>query len=195
VTDSVSGFLAILVSAALVNNLVLVQLLGVSSLFRGFVGVVDAAILGMFTAVVLISTALLNHLLFNYVLLPLNIESLQLISLVVMSGTCSLLLHRKLERWLPGLSHHHFLTLFMVAGNSAVIGVALVTVRASYSLSETMAYSLGAALGYGAILVIFAALRERLATSPVPYAFKGLSIELISAGLAAMALLGLAGIF
>ncbi|MEX2131470.1 MAG: Rnf-Nqr domain containing protein [Pseudohongiellaceae bacterium] len=189
-----SGFLSILVSAALVNNLVLVQLLGVSSLFRGFARIADAAILAMFTAVVLIVTALLNYLLFTFVLTPLNITALQLVSLVVITGTCTLVLQKKLADWFPGLSRHHLLTLFMVAGNSAVVGVSLLTVRASYSLSETMAYSLGAALGFGAILIFFAALRERLATSPVPPPFKGLAIELISAGLAAMALLGLAGV-
>lgn len=85
------------------------------------------------------------------------------------------------------------LAFYLVAGNSAVIGVSLLSTIDAVSIGESFATSLGAALGFASLLVAFAALRQRLETADIPAPFRGAAINLVSAGIIAMCLLGFAG--
>jgi electron transport complex protein RnfA len=100
-----------------------------------------------------------------------------------------LLLHRQSPRLYQVLG----LYLPLITTNCAVLGVALLNVQAKHSLLESVLFGFGAAVGFGLVLVLFAALRERLESAEVPSAFKGAPIALVTAGLMAMAFAGFTG--
>jgi len=189
----VAEFLSIVVGAALVNNLVLVQVLGVSFFFSNTNKIQNAASLGLLSGGVIFCSSLFNFLVFRLILTPLGLQFLQLLAFVFISSclTCALII--RLNKHFPFSFRRHGLSMLMVGGNSAVIGVSLLVNNANRGFSESFAYSLGAASGFALVLVLFAALKERLETSDVPLPFKGLAVDLISAGLVAMAFLGFAG--
>jgi len=183
-----------MLSAALVNNLVLMQFLGMSSFFNSSRQFNTAVLLALFSAPVMIGTMLLHHLLNFYVLQPFDLDFLTLTGLVTIAGLLTSTLIQ-LTRWLfPQQARQQLMLLFMVGANSAVLGAALQATQRNLELLEVLALSCGSALGFSLILLAFAAIRERLALLDVPIPFRGLAIELISAGLAAMALLGFAGV-
>lgn len=189
-----SQFPGIIIAAALVNNVVLVQLLGVSSLFAYSTSLRNAIELAWLSALVMFTSAVINLLILRWLLLPLNIEFLQLILYVAVSALLTHLLLALLAPGLPASFRRQGMEFCLISGNSAIIGLALLNSTSILSLSESITFSLGAALGFAMILVLFAALRERLETAAVPMPLRGAPIHLISAGIVAMCLLGFAGL-
>jgi electron transport complex protein RnfA len=189
-----TDFLMIMLGAALINNLVLGQLLGVSSVFRYDSQFSVALTLALFTAPVMLLTGPLHYLVVTTLLAPLQLVSLELIGLVLVSGLLTLACLHVAQRAFPISSQRHRLMLLMTAANSAVLGAALLGNQAYADPSAVLAYSVGSAAGFVLILLSLAALRERLSMVNVPMPFRGLAIYMIAAGLAAMALQGLAGI-
>lgn len=189
-----SQFLSIIFAAALVNNLVLVQFLGVSSLFAYSQSLHGALRLAWVSAVVMFASAVINLFLTHFILLPLNLEFLKLIFYVLVSAILARLLLRQLTIYLPNLAGQQGLEFFLISGNSAIVGLSLLNAASIRSLPESITYSLGAALGFACVLVLFAALRERLDTAAIPAPLRGAPIHLISAGIIAMCLFGFAGL-
>ncbi|MEM1229502.1 MAG: electron transport complex subunit RsxA [Pseudomonadota bacterium] len=184
---------SLLIGALLVNNFVLAQFLGLCP-FMGVTARSETAIATSFaTTFVLTLSALLSHLIYHGLLVPLALTYLDIVSFIVtvaatvqftelfLRGT-SPLLHRLLGIYLP-----------LITTNCAVLGVALIAVRDALSLSQTLFLALGAALGFVLVMVLFAALRERLDDNKVPHAFQGTPITLLTAGLLSMAFMGFAG--
>ena len=184
----------ILIGALLVNNFVLAQFLGLCP-FVGVSGNYDAAVsMGLATTFVLTLAASLSHLSFHYVLTPLGLEYLNIITFIVIIATVvqltelfvrsvSPLLHQVLGIYLP-----------LITTNCAVLGVALLALGQDLSFLQTLAYAVGAALGFTLVLVVFAAMRERLQHASVPAPFQGAPIALVSAGILSLAFLGFAGL-
>ncbi|MDP6094938.1 MAG: Rnf-Nqr domain containing protein [Gammaproteobacteria bacterium] len=187
-------FLSIVIAAAVVNNLVLVQFLGVTAFYSASSRLQNSLEIALLTAAVLVTASLLNLLLTNYVLSPLDLMFLQLICFVAVSGSITvLILHWLREKFPVSLRRLH-LHLLLVGGNSAVIGISIINTRNGLGLIENIANSIGAALGFALVLIAFAALRQRLDTADVPQPFRGPAIHLISAGIIAMCFLGFAGL-
>lgn len=189
-----SQFLVIVVAAALVNNIVLVQLLGVSSLFAYSNSIRNAVELAWVSAIVMFTTAVANLCIDRWILTPLNLAFLQLILFVTISALFTGLLIRLVSTHWPRTMRRQGLEFYLVSGNGAIIGLALLNAGGLRSIGDNIAYSFGAALGFAFTLVMFAAIRERLATAAVPRAFRGAPIQLLSAGIVAMCLLGFAGL-
>ncbi|EAW25922.1 Electron transport complex protein rnfA, inner membrane protein, partial [Alteromonadales bacterium TW-7] len=82
----------------------------------------------------------------------------------------------------------------LITTNCAVLGVALLNIKEDHSFLQSAVYGFGAAVGFSLVLVLFAALRERLAAADVPTPFKGASIAMITAGLMSMAFMGFTGL-
>lgn len=183
----------ILIGALLVNNFVLAQFLGLCP-FIGASGQYDtAASMGLATTFVLTLAAAASWLLYHGVLVPLDLTYLRIVSfIVVIAGAVQLtelylksvspLLHQLLGIYLP-----------LITSNCAVLGVALLALQQRLSFAETLVYALGAALGFTLVMVLFAAIRERLVHAAVPAPFQGAPITLISAGILALGFMGFAG--
>ncbi len=189
-----TNYLSIIVAAALVNNLVLVQLLGVSSLFYSTSRLQQSIEFALFNFLVLFLASTGNLLIFRFLLVPFGLEFLKLLSFVATSALLTTVLLNLLAARLPLTARQQGLALFLTGGNSAVLGTSLLSSNSIYTVSESIAFSFGAALGYSLLLVAFAALRIRLELADVPTPFRGTAIQLVSAGIVAMCLLGFAGI-
>lgn len=183
----------ILLTTVLVNNFVLAQFLGLCP-FMGVSRKIDTALgMGFATAFVLTLASVTAWALDRFLLEPFAIEFLRtiafIVSIAVIVGLTELflaktspLLHRVLGVYLP-----------LITTNCAVLGVALLNSRQNHNLLESAVYGLGAALGFTLVLVIFAALRERLDAADIPAPFKGAPIALITAGILAIAFMGFGG--
>ena len=189
-----SDFLSIVLAAALVNNVALVQLLGVSPLFAYSNRLQSAVELALLSFIVLFSASFINLLLYRFVLGPLRLDVLKLLCFVAISTGITTLLSIWVGRHYPLSIRRHGLAMLLVGGNSAVIGISLLSVVSARSVLQSLAYSLGTALGFALLLIAFAALRLRLDAADVPQPFRGAAIYLISAGIIAMSMLGFAGL-
>lgn len=183
----------VVIAAALVNNLVLVQTLGVCPLFVASGRVETAIVTALVTGLVLTIAAVSTHLVERYVLSPFELSYLRLIAFVVIVAVAARGTNVIARRTSPLLAALSGLEAPLVTANCAVLGVALLNSTASRSLVAALAYAVGAALGFGLALVLFAGLRDRLARSDVPAPFRGAAIAFVTAGILSLAFLGFAG--
>tara|TARA_B100001109_G_scaffold255328_1_gene257804 strand:- start:40020 stop:40592 length:573 start_codon:yes stop_codon:yes gene_type:complete len=186
-------YLLILVSTALVNNIVLVKFLGLCPLMGVSSSVSSAWGMSLATTFVLTLSALLSWLIEHLLLQPLDIEFLRILSFIliiaavvqfteVMVRKASPMLHKALGIYLP-----------LITTNCAVLGVALLNINENHNLPESLMFGLGSALGFVIVMVMFAGLRERLALANVPALFTGTPISLITAGLLSLIFMGFSG--
>jgi H+/Na+-translocating ferredoxin:NAD+ oxidoreductase subunit A len=190
----VTNYFSIIIAAALVNNLILVQLVGVSSLFYSSKRLPQSIEFSLFSFVILFPSTFLNLVLYRFVLVPFNLEFFRLIVFVTTSALLTTLLLNFISKRLPFSVRQQGLLLFLTGGNSAILGATLLSTSSVMSLGESLAFSFGAALGFSWMIVGFAALRLRLESSDTPKPFRGGAIQLITAGLVAISLLGFAGL-
>jgi electron transport complex protein RnfA len=189
----VGELLLIALSAALVNNVVLVQLIGLCPGFAASQRLDGAIATGLATGLVLVTTAGLAQLVERYVLEPFNAEYLELIAFVVLIGVAVTLTKIMLRRASPLLERVLGVYVPLVASNCAVLGVVLLNATASRSFVAALFYAAGAAAGFVLALTLLAGLRERLAYADVPIAFRGAPIAFVTAGILSLAFLAFAG--
>ena len=168
-----SELLLIALGAALVNNFVLVQLLGVCPFIGGSQRVEGAIGMSLAMGLVLTLAAGVTQLVDRYLLRPFELEHLRLFGLLLAIGAALSVAEFAIRRFSPLLQRVLGLYMPLVATNCAVLGVALINTTASRSFIAALFYGAGAALGFGLALTMFAALRERLAYADVPMAFRG----------------------
>jgi Na+-translocating ferredoxin:NAD+ oxidoreductase subunit A len=188
-----SELLLIALGAALVNNFVLVQLLGVCPFVGGSQRVEGAIGMSLGVGLVLTLAAGVTQLVDRYLLRPYELEHLRLFGLLLAIGTALSLTEFAIRRFSPLLQRVLGLYMPLVATNCAVLGVALINTTASRSFIAALFYGAGAALGFGLALTMFAALRERLAYADVPVAFRGAAIMFVTAGILSLAFMAFTG--
>ncbi|GMR15071.1 MAG: electron transport complex subunit RsxA [Gammaproteobacteria bacterium] len=187
-------YLLIFVSTVLVNNFVLVRFLGLGP-FMGVSNKLEGAMgLAVATAIVLTLSSVANYLLFEYLLRPLSLEYLSILGFILVIAASVQLAEMIMRRSSPLLYRALGAFLPLIAANSVVLGAALLNVQEQYNLLQSALYGFGAATGFGLVLVMFAAMRERLAIADVPQPFKGAPIGLITAGLMALGFMGFSGL-
>lgn len=184
----------ILIGATLVNNFVLAQFLGLCP----FMGVTrqyqPALAMGLATAFVLTTAAAASFLLYHAVLVPLDVEYLRIVVFIVAIAGVVQLTERVIRAQSPLLYEVLGIYLPLITSNCAVLAVALLAVGQSLGFVETVVYAVGAAAGFSLVLVLFAALRERLEHAPVPAAFRGVPVALVTAGILSLGFMGFAGL-
>ena len=183
----------IILAAALVNNFVLVQFLGLCP-FMGASRRVEGAIgMALATGLVLTTASGLSYLVDRFLLIPFGLQYLRLLSFILVIGAAVQLTDILIRRFSPLL--HRVLGLYipLIASNCAVLGVALLNSTASRSLIAALFYGAGAALGFGLALALLAGLRERLRHADIPLAFRGHAITFVTAGILSLAFLGFTG--
>lgn len=190
-----SEFLIILVSTILVNNFVLVQFLGLCP-FMGVSNKLETAMgMSLATTFVLTLSSVLSYLTYAYVLEPLGVEYLRTISFILVIAVTVQFTEMVVKRSSPLLYRLLGVFLPLITSNCAVLGVALLTVKkGTDSFIEALLYGFGAAMGFSLVLILFAAMRERIAVADVPEPFKGPSIGMITAGLMSLAFMGFSGL-
>ena len=188
-------YVLILVSAVLVNNFVLVQFLGLCP-FMGVSNKVETAMgMSLATTFVLTLSSVLAYLTWDWILVPLELEYLRTLSFILVIAVAVQLTEMFVRKASPLLYRVLGVFLPLITSNCAVLGVALLNVRKEdASFLSSLTYGFGAALGFSLVLVLFAAMRERIAVADVPDAFRGPAIGLITAGLMSLAFMGFSGL-
>ena len=184
----------ILVSTVLVNNFVLVKFLGLCP-FMGVSRKLETATgMALATTFVLTLSSISSYLVNEYLLIPLGLEYLRTIAFILVIAVVVQFTEMLVHKTSPLLYQVLGIFLPLITTNCAVLGVALLNVQTEHGFIESALYGFGAAVGFSLVLILFAAMRERLAVADVPEIFRGPSIALVTAGLLSMAFMGFSGL-
>lgn len=184
----------ILVSTILINNFVLVKFLGLCP-FLGVSRKLETAMgMAAATASVITLSATLSYVVDKFILIPLSLEYLRTLSFILVIAVVVQLTEMIIHKTNALLYNSLGIFLPLITTNCSVLGVALLNVQEKNDLIQSILYGLGAGLGFGLVLILFAAMRERINVADVPEPFKGTAIALITTGLMSMAFMGFAGL-
>jgi len=184
----------ILVSTVLVNNFVLVKFLGLCP-FMGVSRKLETAMgMAMATTFVLTLSAVFSYLIEAYLLAPFGLEYLRIIAFILVIAAVVQLTEMIVHKTSPLLYQVLGIFLPLITTNCAVLGVALLNVQQAHGFIESLLYGFGASIGFSLVLILFAAMRERINAADVPTPFKGASIALITASLMSVAFMGFSGL-
>lgn len=184
----------ILFTAALVNNFVLSQFMGICPFLGVSKKVKTAAGMGGAVLFVITIASLCTSLLYNYLLIPFKLEYLNTIVFILVIAALVQFVEMVLKKMMPALYKSLGVYLPLITTNCAVLGVALLSVQNEYGVLESVVNGIGASLGFLLAIVLMAGIREKLENSNIPEAFKGTPIVLITAGLMAIAFCGFGGV-
>lgn len=184
----------ILVSTVLVNNFVLVKFLGLCP-FMGVSRKLETATgMALATTFVLTLSSIASYLVNEFLLAPLGLEYLRTITFILVIAVVVQFTEMVVHKTSPLLYQVLGIFLPLITTNCAVLGVALLNVQQKHGFLESAVYGFGASVGFSLVLILFAAMRERITVADVPEAFRGPAIALITAGLMSMAFMGFSGL-
>ncbi len=188
------SYVLLFLSAAIVNNFVLVRFLGICPFIGVSKQLSSATGMGIATTFVLVLTSLACYAMEKLVLVPLDITELRLITDIVMIAAVVQFTELMVKHISPELFRLLGIYLPLITTNCIVLGLAILNVNLGHGLLEVLVFSLGAGAGFTLVLVLFAAMRERINNANTPAPFRGSAIALITAGLLSMAFMGFTGI-
>ena len=184
----------LLLGTVLVNNFVLVKFLGLCP-FMGVSRKLDTAIgMALATTFVMTLSAVLSYLVNQYILAPLDAEFLRTLAFILVIAVVVQFTEMVVHKTSPLLYQLLGIFLPLITTNCAVLGLALLNIQEEHSFVSSTLYGFGAGVGFSLVLVMFAAMRERLEVADVPMPFKGASIALVTAGLMSLAFMGFMGL-
>lgn len=189
-----ANLLAIAIGSAFISNVVLSQFLGICP-FLGVSKKVKTAV-GMGGAVVFVITlaSLVASLIYNFILVPLDITYLQTIVFILVIAALVQFVEMFLKKSMQSLYQALGVYLPLITTNCAVLGVALTNVQKSYGILESVVNGFATAVGFLISITILAGLREKMEYNKIPKSFKGMPIVLVTAGLMAIAFFGFSGL-
>ena len=186
--------LLIIISSAIVNNVVLSQFLGLCP-FLGVSKKVDTA-LGMGVAVIFVITisAFITSLIYKFTIRISILEYLQTIVFILVIAALVQFVEMFLKKSVPSLYEALGVYLPLITTNCAVLGVALNSVTYGYNILESTVYGFGISFGFTIPIVILAGIREKMEYNEISASWKGMPIVLVTAGLMSIAFFGFSGI-
>ncbi len=183
----------IFIAAALVNNFVLIQFLGICP-FLGVSGRASSAVgMGFAVTFVMTITAIVTWLIKHYLLVPFGLPFLEYVAFILVIASMVQFVEMFLKKVIPALYQALGIYLPLITTNCAILGMALLASLRRYNFLETLVFGVGAGVGFMLALVIMAGIREELEAADVPKPLQGAGITLIVAGLLALAFMGFAG--
>lgn len=188
------AIILLLVSSAIVNNVVLSQFLGLCP-FLGVSKKTETAA-GMGAAVIFVITlsSFVTGLIYNFILKPLNLDYLNTIVFILVIAALVQFVEMILKKNIPSLYNALGVYLPLITTNCAVLGTAINIVTKDYSIGQGVVYGFGVAAGFAIAIFIMAGIREKIQFNDVPHAFQGTAIVVVTAGLMAIAFMGFSGI-
>ncbi|MCX8086621.1 MAG: electron transport complex subunit RsxA [Rhodocyclaceae bacterium] len=189
-----SEYLILLVTTALVNNVVLAKFLGLCP-FMGVSKSVESAFgMGLATTFVITLASAATWMLEHWLLAPFALGYLRILTFILVIAATVQFVEMVVKKTSPGLYQALGIYLPLITTNCAVLGVALMNVMEKSSFATSLVAGFGSALGFTLVLLIFAGLRERLALAQVPAAFSGAPIGFVLASLLSLAFMGFSGL-
>ena len=189
-----TAYFLLLLTTALVNNVVLVKFLGLCP-FMGVSRSMDSALgMGLATTFVITLACAATWMLEHWLLMPFDLGYLRILSFILVIAATVQFVEMVVRRSAPALYQALGIYLPLITTNCAVLGVALLTAQEKMGFLQSLVYGFGSALGFTLVLLVFAGLRERLALARVPAAFAGAPVSFILASLLSLAFMGFAGL-
>lgn len=186
--------LKILITSAIVDNVVFIQYLAICP----FIGMTSdtgkAAGMGIATSFVIILATAVTWPIYKLVMVSLGLQFLQTLFFILVIASLVQLVEFFLKKTIPALYKSMGVYLALITTNCAVLGVTINCISKDYNYGESLVYALGSALGFLLSMVVMAGVRERSATAKIPQSFKGTPILYIAAGLLSLAFLGFKGL-
>lgn len=184
----------LLITCVFINNVVLNQFLGMCP-FMGVSKKASSAIgMGVAVTFVIVAASIVTYLLYYFVLTPLQIQFMDLITFILIIASLVQLTEMFIKKTSPSLYKSLGVYLPLITTNCVVLNVCLENIQQQYDFVHMLVYSVATPLGFALVLYIFSTIRERLDACEVPNPFKGNPIALIVAGIMALAFGGLAGL-
>ena len=189
-----SEYLVLLVTTALVNNVVLAKFLGLCP-FMGVSKRLDSALgMGLATGFVIVLAAAISWILETWLLKPLGLSYLRIMTFILVIAATVQFVELVVRKMAPDLYQMLGIYLPLITTNCAVLGLPLINVQEGHSFVKTLFYDFGSSIGFTLALVMFAGLRERLALARVPATFTGAPVAFVLASLMSLAFMGFSGL-
>jgi electron transport complex protein RnfA len=186
-------YFLILIGTVLVNNIVLVKILGLCP-FMGVSKKLEAAVgMGAAVAFVLTLASGMAYLVNTY-LLGTELAYLRTLSFIVVIAAIVQFTEMFVRKSSPVLYQVLGIYLPLITTNCAVLGIPLLNVQENHNFIESLLFGFGGAVGFALVLALFAAMRERLEGADIPAPFRGSAIAMVTAGLLSLAFMGFAGL-
>ncbi len=192
-TNFLTMLFIIFISAGLTNNILLTRFLGMCSCL-GVSKKVDTSVgLGLAVIFVTATTSALNYLVYYYVLIPLGLEFLKLITFIVVIAAFVQFIEMVIERYSLKLYNSLGIFLPLITVNCAILGISLFMLNKPYGFWETFAYGLGGGFGWFLAIALIGGIREKIREKFLPDGLAGPGITLIIIGIMSLAFVGFSG--
>ena len=187
-------YFLIIISTVLVNNIVLVKILGLCP-FMGVSKKLETSIsMSAATAFVLTIGSMTSWAINHYLLEPNDLIYLRTLSFILVIAGVVQFTEMLMEKNFPLLYQLLGIFLPLITTNCAVLGIPLLNAQSSHTLIESALFGFGGAIGFSIVLILFASIRERLEGAEIPVPFKGTAIALVTASIMSLAFMGFAGL-
>ncbi|MCL2043209.1 MAG: RnfABCDGE type electron transport complex subunit A [Treponema sp.] len=185
----------IFIGAALINNYVLTQFLGMCPFFGVSKKTEMALGMGIAVIFVMLLASVLTHLFYHLVLLPLNITYLQTIVFILIIASAVQFVEVYLKKTFYSLYAVLGIYIPLITTNCAILGVTLINIQNDHTFMEAVINSIGAGTGFLLALILLAGIREKYDNNTdIPFVFRGFPLALFSAGIMSIAFMGFQGL-
>ena len=189
-----TSLILIIITTALVNNVVLSQFLGICSFLGVSKQIKTSLSLGVAVIFVITLSSGVASLLYDFLLVPLHLEYLETIVFILVIAALVQIVEMFLKKTSPAIYNALGIYLPLITTNCAVLGVALTNVQDGYNFIQSVTAGFGTAVGYTISIVLLAGIRERIDEASVPLPFRCAPVVLLSAALMSIAFMGFAGL-
>lgn len=181
-------------AAIFTNNILLTNFLGLCPFLAISREVRSALGLGAAVVFVMTCTAVLNYLVYYYVLVPLNLVHFRFILFIVIIAAFVQLVEMTVERYFPALYYVLGIFLPLITVNCAILGASLFMIIREYTLVQSVAYGAGSGIGWMIAIIAVGAIREKVQKSArLPRGLEGPALTLIITGVMALAFIAFSG--
>lgn len=189
-----ANLIVIAVSSCLISNVVLSQFLGICSFLGVSTDIKTAAGMGGAVVFVITLASFVASLIYQYILLPLDIVYLKTIVFILIIAALVQIVEMFMHKCMPSLYNALGIYLPLITTNCAVLGVAISNVQNGYNVLESVVCGFATALGYMIAIVLLAGIREHIKTNNIPKSFQGVPIVIVTAAIMSLAFFGFSGL-
>ena len=186
------SLIMIMLSGALINNVVLNQFLGICSFLGVSKQMKASASLGAAVIFVMTIASAVASLLYDLVLAPLGMDFMKTIVFILVIAALVQIVEMFLKKTSPAIYKALGIFLPLITTNCAVLGVALTNVQNGYNFIQCVLSGFGTAVGYTLAIVLLAGIRSRIREEDLPAPLRGAPVVLIAAALMSIAFMGFA---
>ena len=190
---TIGGLFSLIIGSIFINNIIFAKFLGCCP-FMGVSKKIDSSLgMGMAVTFVITIASAITWLVYTFVLKPFRLEYLQTIAFILIIASLVQFVEMAIQKTSPSLYKALGVFLPLITTNCAVLGAAIMNIKADYNFIETIVNGFGVAVGFSLALLLLAGIREKLEFANIPKNFKGVPIAFVTAGLLAMAFMGFSG--